>query len=157
MEESPAQVMEILKTLFDSQPLAVLATQRAGQPYTSLVAFIATADLRSLIFATTRATRKYANLVADSRVAMHIDNRSNQPSDLHLALSVTATGLGAEMREQEKAVTIPLYLTKHPHLREFVESPTCALVRVTVDTYYLVRQFQNVIEVHMRHDADYLA
>ena len=38
----------ILKDLFDSQPLAVLATQGDGQPYTNLVAFVFSQDLQSL-------------------------------------------------------------------------------------------------------------
>jgi nitroimidazol reductase NimA-like FMN-containing flavoprotein (pyridoxamine 5'-phosphate oxidase superfamily) len=64
-----------LISFFRSQPLAVLATHNKGQPYGSLVAFAATHDLDYLIFSTTRSTRKFANLSADPRVAMVIDNR----------------------------------------------------------------------------------
>jgi len=39
-----------------------------------------------------------------------------------------------------------MYLAKHPHLKEFVTSPTCALVKIRVDVYYLVWRFQNVLE-----------
>jgi hypothetical protein len=35
-------------------------------------------------------------------------------------------------------------------LRDFVSSPTCALLRMNVETYYVVRQFQNVMELHIR-------
>ena len=72
------QIREILLELFSSQKLAVLGTHQSGQPYGSLVAFAATADLKNLVFATTRATRKFANLQADSRVSMVLDNRSNR-------------------------------------------------------------------------------
>ena len=64
-----------LKALLESQKLAVLATHREGQPYGSLVSFVATEDMKQILFATTRSTRKYANLTADDRVAMVIDNR----------------------------------------------------------------------------------
>lgn len=57
------QLRETLKAILDSQSQAVLATQGDNGPYGSLVAFAATADLKGLVFATTRASRKYANLV----------------------------------------------------------------------------------------------
>jgi hypothetical protein len=42
-----------------------------------------------------------------------------------------------------------IYLAKHPHLKEFVSSPTCALIKVRVQKYYVVSKFQNVQELHM--------
>ena len=71
-----------LRALLDSQKLAALATHKEGQPYGSLVSFVSTEDMKQIVFATTRATRKYENLTADPRVAMLIDNRSNQASDI---------------------------------------------------------------------------
>ena len=67
--------------LLRAQPLAVLSTQQEGQPYASLVAFVSSDDLTRLYFATIRSTRKFANIMKDSRVAMLIDNRSNNPAD----------------------------------------------------------------------------
>ena len=63
------QIRRILLELFSSQRLAVLGTHQAGQPYGSLMAFASTSDLKNLVFATTRATRKFANLQPDSRVS----------------------------------------------------------------------------------------
>ena len=145
-----SELRRLLNELFASQPLAVLATEGEGQPYASLVAFAATEDLEYLLFATTRSTRKYANLLAESRVALLVDNRSNQDSDFHNAVAVTATGRAEEVEAHEKDTLLRLYLTKHPHLSEFVTSPTCALLKVTVDTYYTVRRFQNVMELHIK-------
>ncbi len=139
-----------LKDLFNAQHLGVLATQGAGQPYSSLVAFAATDDLKYLVFATTRATRKYANLSSESRVAMLIDNRSNQDSDFHNAVAVTAMGTAEEVRDNEKDELLKQYLAKHPYLEEFVMAPTCALLKVRVDKYYLVSRFQNVMELHLK-------
>ena len=89
--ETHPQVRKLLKNLFSSQPLAVLASQGDGQPYGNLVAFAATDDLKSLLFATARATRKYANIIKDPRVAMVIDSRTNQKVDFQRAVAVTAT------------------------------------------------------------------
>lgn len=147
---SVSQLRKTLKDLFASQRLGVLATYGEGQPYSSLVAFAATNDLKYLVFATTRATRKYANLSAESRVAILIDNRSNQDSDFHSATAVTALGKAEEIDKREKNQFLRLYLDKHPYLAEFVNSPTCALLKVSVDRYYMVNRFQNVMELHMR-------
>ena len=140
------QIREILHELFSSQKLAVLGTHQRGQPYGSLVAFAATQDLKSIVFATTRATRKFANLQADSRVSMVFDNRSNRVADFRKAVAATALGRAKELRGEERKKLAELYLAKHPHLKEFVASPTCALVRIRVEVYYLVWRFQNVIE-----------
>ncbi len=148
--ERASQIKKTLKDLFESQRLGVLATYGEGQPYSSLVAFAATNDLKYLVFATTRATRKYANLSAESRVAMLVDNRSNQDSDFHSAMAVTALGEAEEVKESERGHLLKLYLAKHPYLEEFVNSPTCALLKMCVDRYYMVSRFQNVMELHMR-------
>jgi nitroimidazol reductase NimA-like FMN-containing flavoprotein (pyridoxamine 5'-phosphate oxidase superfamily) len=138
-----------LKKLFKKQRLAVLATQQNGQPYNSLVAFAATDEIKHLVFATSRSTRKYDNFSSDSRVALLIDNRSNKESDFHKAMAVTAVGAAVEVDENNHEQILKLYLNKHPHLEDFVKSPTCALVQVTIKAYYVVRTFQNVIELHM--------
>jgi len=137
-----------LKDLLNQQKLAVLGTHREGQPYGSLVSFAATKDMKQILFATTRSTRKYENLTADARVSLLIDNRSNQESDIHEATAVTATGRVDELDDADKERCLQLYLEKHPYLQDFVGSPTCALLRVCVKTYYLVNRFQEVTELH---------
>ena len=80
MNDTP-ETLAVIRNLLESQQLAVLSTQNHGQPYCNLIAIAATDDLKYLLFATTRATRKYANLMADSRVAVLVDNRQNNPAD----------------------------------------------------------------------------
>jgi nitroimidazol reductase NimA-like FMN-containing flavoprotein (pyridoxamine 5'-phosphate oxidase superfamily) len=140
---------KLLRDLFESQKLAVLATHSKGQPYANLMAFVATKDLKNLIVATTRSTRKFANLSADSRVAMLFDNRSNTVRDFRSAITVTATGTAGEVDPRNRKRLQRLYLAKHPHLEDFVTSPNCALVRIRVNTYYIVTRFQNVMELHL--------
>ena len=140
---------KILKELFNTQRLAVLATHCEGQPYANLMAFAATGDLKSLLFATTRSTRKFANMTADHRVALLVDDRSNTEKDFHKAITVTAIGTVREVGTRDKKRLQKLYMEKHPHLEDFVGSPTCALLKMRVDTYYIVTRFQNVIELKM--------
>ncbi len=144
------ELEEVIRELFSSQRLAVLGTQRGGQPYANLVAFVASDDLKSIFFATARATRKYANIEADSRVTVLIDNRSNQEADFSKAAAVTATGRAQEVRDSERELVTAAYLAKHPMLEEFVRSPSCAILKLQVETYFLVRRFQNVMELHVK-------
>jgi len=137
----------IIQDLLTTQPLAVLSTHQSGQPYSNLVAFAATPDLENIFFATTRATRKFANLMADPRVALLIDNRSNQETDFAEAAAVTVLGVAREVQGSEREQGLQVYLAKHPYLEEFVTAPSCALLRVKIEKYILVSQFQEVREV----------
>ena len=117
------ELEQLIRALFESQKLAVLGTHKEGQPY--------------------------ANLEADARVTVLIDNRSNQDSDFSQAAAVTATGTAQEVVDAKRDEVLATYLAKHPMLEDFVRSPTCALLQVEVQTYYLVRRFQNVMELHV--------
>lgn len=138
-----------LKTLFQTQRLAVLATSGDGGPYTSLVAFAASDDAEALYFATTRATRKFTNLTRHSEVSLMIDNRSNAAADFREAVAVTVLGRATVVLEEEKTALLDLYLAKHPYLDEFVTAPSCALIRVAVRTYLMVSRFQDVSRLEM--------
>ncbi len=140
-------IMEKIRGLFVSQRLAVLATSQQGQPYTSLVAFAFSEDLRRLFFATPRATRKFANLLAEPRVSLLIDNRSNRSDDFREAIAVTALGRAQEINDSEGQGLLRRYLDRHADLKEFVTAPTCALLQVEVTSYSLVSRFQNVVDI----------
>ena len=144
------ELTNLLKKLFSDQLLAVLGTQSQQGSYGNLVAFAATDDLKNLIFATTRSTRKYENLIEAPRVSMVMDNRSNREIDFHEAVAVTATGTAKDINGSDRVHLQKLYLEKHPYLIDFVAAPTCALIRVDVETYYIVRQFQQVRELHIK-------
>jgi heme iron utilization protein len=142
-------VQNALAKMLASQNLAVLATHDEGQPYTSLVAFVASPDLKQLYFATSRTTRKYLSLTANPRVAMMIDNRSNRPSDIEEAMAATAVGDAETVGGNELETPKALYLDKHPHMAEFAAAPDTALVRLKVSCYYVVTRFQDVTPLPM--------
>ncbi len=150
METQREKALIQVRALFDTESLSVLSTQKSGQPYASLVAFAGTPDLGQIIFLTPSTTRKYDNLTACPRVAMLINNSRNTAGDIYDAISVTATGTAVTAQGHEKESLLPIYLKRHPHLKEFAASPTTALVCVAVDTYIMVSRFQNVIEIRMR-------
>lgn len=138
---------EILRELLAGQLLGVLGTHHEGEPYTSLVGFTATDDLRSLLFATGRQTRKHANLVADRRASMLIDNRTNSAADFTEASAATAVGVVEEIGPEERPKLERLFIARHPYLESFIRSPSCALMRLRVSVYMVVTRFQHVIEL----------
>ena len=113
MEDS-SDTLVLLRNLFASQRLAVLATQNAGQPYGNLVAFTETDDLRHLVFVTSRNTQKYSNVTGNRKVALLVDSRRNQVSDFQTAVAVTAVGTAEEITGNEREVMVKVYVNKHP-------------------------------------------
>lgn len=79
----------VLGSLLGKELFAVLATKAPEYPYTNLLAFAATEDLKKLLFVTTRSTRKYLYLITDERASLLIDNRSNHYTDLKDAMAVS--------------------------------------------------------------------
>ncbi len=139
--------LDMLRALLDSQCLSVVATQMQGVPYTSLVAFAASDDLRTIFFVTSRATTKYRNLSANPNVSLLIDNRTHSVEDFSTGTAVTAVGKATEIPGNEAVAVAKRFIGKHPHLEVFVKSPSTAICRVDVETYYLVTRFQNVVEL----------
>jgi nitroimidazol reductase NimA-like FMN-containing flavoprotein (pyridoxamine 5'-phosphate oxidase superfamily) len=141
--------MAILRELLETQLLGVLGTQKEGEPYTSLVGFVATPDLGQLLFVTGRSTRKIANLTSDARASMLVDNRRNRSGDFTEAAAATAVGVVEEVDEDEQAELEQLFLAKHPHLEGFIRAPSSVLLRLRVSVYMVVTQFQHVIELRI--------
>lgn len=149
MDNKAEHALNHIRTLLDTEFLCVLSTQKNGQPYASLVAFAVTRDLMQMIFLTPNTTRKYENLSASPRVAMLVNNSRNQVKDIYNAISLTAIGTAATVAGDGKQELLHLYLNRHPHLNDFAKAPTTALVSVSVDRYFLVSRFQNVVEIGM--------
>ncbi|HBI16340.1 MAG TPA: hypothetical protein DDY20_12675 [Desulfobulbaceae bacterium] len=143
MEKQDAVRNEI-SLLVASQLLAVLATQQGGQPYTSLLAFAAGNDLADIFLATDRATRKYKNILEDNRVALLIDNRSNQSADFGAAAAATIIGRAGEMEGRTLEAARTIFLARHPSLEDFVMAPGTALLKVAVSRYVMVTRFEEV-------------
>ena len=82
------EVRDRLRRLLREQPLGVLATSGAAGPHATLVAFTVTDDLSEIVFATSRATRKFASLRHDPRAALLVDDRSNEVSDFRTGIDL---------------------------------------------------------------------
>ena len=146
--ENAEELSGLIKRLLTSQRFAVLATQFEGQPYSNLVALAEADNLRSLLFVTSRDTRKYSNTLASKKVAVLADSRTNQVVDLNNAVAVTALGTIEEVGTDNKEYLSGVYLSKHPQLKDFLYKPSNALMRVSV-TDYIVATFESVRHLHI--------
>ena len=130
------KTLDSIRHLLTRQPLGVLATQRAGRAHTSLVAFVASEDLKSVVFATGRATRKFRNCSQTEEVALLVDDRSNDPEDFHRAAAVSVYGQACEVPQTDAEPLRRSLIERHPYLAEFVATPTCALMRIRDQPFF---------------------
>ncbi|MGD9246407.1 MAG: pyridoxamine 5'-phosphate oxidase family protein [Desulfobacteraceae bacterium] len=106
------------------------------------------------LFLISRATRKFANITTDARVALLVNNSINQPEDFHQAAAVTAVGRAAVIHPPELDSVRDRYLAKHPYLEQFALSPGCEFLAIWVERYILVERFQKVTEYRIKNDLD---
>ena len=151
VKRNDAVVGEI-KNLLARQPLAVLATQGDGQPYTSLMAYAFTEDLQFLVFATAMSTRKHSNIAGESRVALLVDDRSNNGEDFQNAVALTIVGEACEVGLGERDYYSGLYLKRHPSLETFLASPSTIFFKIEVHNYLLVSRFEDVVEYQIKDE-----
>ena len=144
-ETSAQAVVEQIRDLVAEEPFAVLCTQGEGQPYGSVVAFAFEHDLRSFVFATPKATRKFRLLSDCDRVALVVDNRGKFPGDLMKVAAVTITGRAQQVEPGPTFDRWARLLTaRHPYLQSFIQSPSTALFRVKAVRFLHVTRFQEV-------------
>lgn len=134
---------KILSELLKSQKFAVIATQGIKEPYTNLVSFVSTNDMRNIIFATSKKTKKFENIKRNSCISVLIDNRDNTESDIQKAIVITGIGTADEIKEKNDFYK-ELYLKKHPYLLDFVNSEDSVLIKIKIDKYIVVNKFENV-------------
>jgi hypothetical protein len=145
LERVPVQ--ERIRRLLADQSYAVLCTQGQFQPYGSLVAFAASEDLKTIVFSTPIATRKYRLLLECNCVAMVVDNRSEASHNLMRIEAVTGTGQSRILRRgSDFDCWADLLIDRHPRLADFVHAETCALVCVDMVRYFYVGRFQEVAQ-----------
>lgn len=147
MSDNKKQKLGEIHELFESQRLAVLSTQKNDQPYSSLVAFAASAELKYFYFLTPKTTRKYENLTVNPKVSILVNDSRNRADDIYNAISVTGTGVSEVIDKVSEHKALDMYLKKHPHLKDFSKAPTTAFIRITMKRYFMVNRFQNVVEL----------
>jgi len=144
-EKGAADVAKKLQAMDAKEPFAVLATSDNGRPYTSLISFAITPDLKKVIFATPKNTRKYKNLVNTGDVAILVDNRTKKIKGLTETQAVTILGKAAPLKRGRAWLEYAgIFLKKHPELEEFINASTTALVVIDIMSCIHVGNFQTV-------------
>lgn len=143
------EIRGVISGLALDQDLAALATGVEGEPYVNLVAFALAPDLDEIYFVTPRGTRKFANLTANPRAALLMDNRSGLTNPAE-GLAVTAIGRATEIRPDLRGEPERIYLTRHPGLTGFLNSPDAALFRLKVEHYICAKGLDAVTSLEMR-------
>ena len=139
-----------IQEILTSQYLAVLATSTGTAPYTSLIGFMASKNLKEIYFATFTNTRKYDNITKHSQVSLLIDSRTNGGGeDFKNSSALTILGNAETVPHLQQDQILSLYLEKFCHLQDFTSDPQCAFVRIHVEKYILVQRFQEVFELIM--------
>jgi nitroimidazol reductase NimA-like FMN-containing flavoprotein (pyridoxamine 5'-phosphate oxidase superfamily) len=141
---------EVIRDIMTRQKFGVLATVAGKQPHSSLVAVAPTRDLKRILLATPRSTRKFSNMQKNPRVSLLLHNAGLGNVDFEQACAVTAVGTAREISQKEREEFLTHYLYRHPGLRDFVRSSSCAFIEIDVDVYSLARHFQEVIEWHLK-------
>lgn len=138
-------VPDRIRYLNSTENIAVLATWGDDTPYTSLVNFVLTHDLKTVVFATPRKTKKFRNIQRSRSVALLIDNRARTTGSLMDTEAVTIVG---KARVLKKGKTIDemkgIYVQKHRDLEDFVNADTTALIAVDIAYCVHVSSFQTV-------------
>jgi nitroimidazol reductase NimA-like FMN-containing flavoprotein (pyridoxamine 5'-phosphate oxidase superfamily) len=124
--------------------LAVLATERDGQPHASLIAITPVNGMRQLIFVTSRNTRKFLNLQYNGKVAVLIRGEDVHKSGHQKSFALTAFGIAQEILISEHEEALQTHLERHPDLENFMQKRDFALILIGVDTYQIVRDIENV-------------
>lgn len=136
-----------LKYLNEKERYAVLATDSDGQPFTSLIAYALTDDLKGVIFATPKNTSKYKNILQNPRVSVLIDSRFKSGCDYLNTESVTIIGIAHPLRKGRKRTELSsILMKKHSKLSTFIKSSTTALILIGVAHYIHVGNFQCISE-----------
>ena len=141
------EVKKRIDKVLDSQSIAVLGTSKNNEPYSSLVGFVITDDMRELVFATMRQRPKYENMVGNPRVTLMIDDRNEQNNDFNETTSVTIIGTAEDVTSAERDEYASMLVERHPILTDFVSFPDCAIMRVKIDKIYVVSDFESVVKI----------
>jgi hypothetical protein len=141
----PTTIRDSVQALLKTTGFAVLATENAGQPHTSLIAITPMDEGHRLVFATYRNTRKFNNLMQNPQVSVLMDGRYREAaSGVPDGMILSAVGRVHDIDAGTLSHLLAAHLQKHPDLAGFLRSPDCVLLAVVVDAYQVVRGIDDV-------------
>jgi len=140
-------IADEIKYILEIESFAVLSTQGEGQPYSSLISYAYSEDLKKIIFATPSDTRKFNLISKSDKVSVLVDTRSTNPASINEINAITITGQAKIIKDKEELnFYTNLLVSEHPYLDSFVKAPNTEIIVVDVFQYIFVKKFQEVIE-----------
>lgn len=151
LAEASRQQFEKMVRLCGDQAFAVLATVGPEGPTASLIAFASSPKLDRIVFLTPRETAKHDHILAQPKVALLIDDRSDHPGSINRISALTLSGVAHVLDEANgRSEWTSLFLEKHPNLSEFALASSTAAILVSVTSGVYVSKFQEVFEWDLR-------
>jgi general stress protein 26 len=140
-----------IEGLLDSQLYCVLTTnlEHSNFPYSSLVAFLHSDNLKYIYFATSKNTTKFTNILSDPKVCLFFDNRSNELKDVTEAITATVLGKVEDRNKETDKECFSQFLDKYPQLTDFAKKSSTAFLRINVEEYIVVYSFQKVLRLKL--------
>jgi uncharacterized protein YhbP (UPF0306 family) len=136
-----------IRLRLDSQSFAILSTNSDNNPpHSTIVCFVHADNLSTLVFVTPDTTRKYENMISNPKITLFVDDRSLFLGDLRDIWGIEARGCFRLPEESEKDGYRNLFLRKYPDLTEFADAGSSAWCLLEVESYDVVRKFQNVFK-----------
>ena len=143
--KTTAEISELVRSLLASQRFAVIATQSEGQPYSNLVAFTEADNLRSLLFVTSRHTKKYSNTIANNSL---YQGATIVGSDTYVYKNAgfrTETRGSATVAAGNTSVTVNHGLAITPPLDAITITPSSGLS--TASTFYITNATATTFDI----------
>jgi heme iron utilization protein len=138
------QIIKHIADILKDSKYAVLATEGDGQPHTSLIAVTWLKGFRQLIFVTYRGTQKHLNIANNGKVAVLTESGNNNTSLFQEKSVLTAYGHAEEIVLAENDEIFQAHLERHPELLFLSQSKDCAVMRIKIDKYQVVRGIEDV-------------
>jgi nitroimidazol reductase NimA-like FMN-containing flavoprotein (pyridoxamine 5'-phosphate oxidase superfamily) len=142
-------MLEEMKRLLKEKDMCVLATVSGSRPHCSLMAYATDEDCREIYMATQKQTQKYSNLTANPSVSLLVDTREEHPGSRRPeARALTVTGVFLQTEDEVRKISArKRLLDRHPHLREFLDTPDTVIFGIRITSFLLL---QGIMEAHFQ-------
>ncbi len=133
-------MIELMKKLAKEKDTCVLATVLGEKPHCSLMAYTTNDDCSEIYMATHRSTRKFKNLMGNPSVSLLIDTREeHKGSQRSGEKAMTVSGAFERLEDdQKKAWAKARLLSRHPHLKQFLDHPDAEVFGIKIHSFLLL-------------------
>ena len=133
-------MIELMKKLAKEKDICVLATVSGEKPHCSLMAYTTDDDCSEIYMATYRSTKKFKNLMENPSVSLLIDTREeHRGSHRPEAKAMTVSGAFERLEDNQKSARVRTrLLSRHPHLKEFLDHPDAEVICIKIHSFLLL-------------------